>query len=63
MKFCIRDLLLVTVIVAPAVAWWRDRSVLARRNERLHEQLVRLLHGHVWRFRGLFDTVMPVKAA
>ena len=26
MKFCIRDLLLVTVIVALAVGWWVDRS-------------------------------------
>ena len=28
MKFTIRDLLLVTVIVALAVAWWMDRSRL-----------------------------------
>ena len=29
MKFSIRDLLLVTVIVALAVGWWVDRSRLA----------------------------------
>ncbi len=29
MKFSIRDLLLVTVIVALAVGWWLDRSHLA----------------------------------
>ena len=29
MKFSIRDLLLVTVIVAILVAWWQDRSRLA----------------------------------
>ena len=29
MKFSIRDLLLVTVIVAVCVAWWLDRSKLA----------------------------------
>jgi hypothetical protein len=30
MKFSIRDLLLVTVIVAVCVAWWLDRSTLAQ---------------------------------
>jgi hypothetical protein len=29
LKFSIRDLLLVTVIVALAVAWWVDRARLA----------------------------------
>ena len=29
MKFSIRDLLLVTVIVALALGWWLDRSSLA----------------------------------
>jgi hypothetical protein len=38
MKFSIRDLLLVTVIVALAVGWWVDRA-----NYRgLHEENVRL---------------------
>ena len=31
MKFTIRDLFLVTLIVALAVGWWLDRSNLARR--------------------------------
>ena len=31
MKFSIRDLLLVTVIVALAVGWWVDRTRLAQR--------------------------------
>ncbi len=35
MKFSIRDLLLVTVIVAVCVAWWLDRSRLAAENKRL----------------------------
>jgi hypothetical protein len=35
MKFSIRDIMLVTVIVALAVAWWIDRS-------RLREQLQKL---------------------
>ncbi|MGI8982458.1 MAG: hypothetical protein ACR2FY_24765 [Pirellulaceae bacterium] len=30
MKFSIRDLLLVTVIVALAMGWWVDRSSLAK---------------------------------
>ena len=39
MKFSIRDLLLVTVIVALAVAWWVDRSNLAREVTRLGNSL------------------------
>jgi hypothetical protein len=35
MKFSIRDLLLVTVIVALAVGWWVDRAALTARVERL----------------------------
>ncbi len=35
MKFSIRDLLLVTVIVALALGWWVDRTRLARENRRL----------------------------
>ena len=35
MKFTIRDLLLVTVIVAVCVAWWIDRSKLAKEAARL----------------------------
>jgi len=34
MKFSLRDLLLVTVIVALAVAWWVDRAKL---RARIHE--------------------------
>ena len=36
MKFSIRDLLLVTVIVALAVAWWVDRSRLAVELDEMH---------------------------
>jgi hypothetical protein len=35
MKFSIRDLLLVTVIVALALLWWTERSRLQRENRRL----------------------------
>jgi hypothetical protein len=35
MKFSIRDLLLVTVIVAVCVAWWLDRSRLSARVDQL----------------------------
>jgi hypothetical protein len=35
LKFTIRDLLLVTVIVALAVGWWADRSRLAEEVNRL----------------------------
>ena len=34
MKFSVRDLLLVTVIVALAVGWWVDRSRLYRELDR-----------------------------
>lgn len=37
MKFSIRDLLLVTVIVAVCAAWWVDRSELAKQNELLRQ--------------------------
>ena len=35
MKFSIRDLLLVTVIVALLTAWWLDRSRLAKEIRKL----------------------------
>ena len=37
MKFSIRDIMLVTVIVALAVAWWVDRQAQARRIKELEE--------------------------
>ena len=37
-EFTIRDLLLVTVIVALALGWWVDRSKLAFRIELLEAQ-------------------------
>lgn len=38
MKFSIRDIMLVTVIVAILVAWWIDRSRLAGEIKRLTPQ-------------------------
>ena len=38
MKFSIRDLLLVTVIVALAVGWWVDHRRQAAENSRLIKQ-------------------------
>jgi len=43
MKFSIRDLLLVTVIVAVCVAWWVDRSRLANEVNRLTPTELQLL--------------------
>jgi hypothetical protein len=37
MKFSIRDLLLVTVIVAVCVAWWLDRSELTEQKKLLRQ--------------------------
>ena len=42
MKFSIRDLFLVTVIVAVCVAWWLDRSRLATDGARDRESLLKL---------------------
>jgi hypothetical protein len=39
MKFSIRDLLLVTVIVALAVGAWLDRQYLATENARLQKEV------------------------
>jgi len=39
MKFTIRDLFLVTLIVALAVGWWVDRSELATTAKRLQHEL------------------------
>jgi hypothetical protein len=45
MKFSIRDLFLVTLIVALAVGWWVDRSKLAAELERLSmQESVRYFH-------------------
>lgn len=45
MKFSLRDLFLVTVIVALALGWWVDRSHLAEENRHLEmrEQLRTLM--------------------
>jgi len=41
MKFSIRDLLLVTVIVAVCVAWWLDRQRLVREIQFLTRPVLR----------------------
>ena len=43
MKFSIRDLLLVTVIVALAVGWWEDRSRLVKSVEELELEKIRFV--------------------
>jgi len=38
MKFSIRDLIWLTVVVALVVVWWLDRSSLSRANAQLKQQ-------------------------
>lgn len=48
MKFSIRDLFLVTVIVALALGWWLDRSRLAKEIYRMHlVEYNRVVHGPI----------------
>ena len=54
MKFSIRDLLLVTVIVAVCVAWWLDRKRLVARITRDRRKDYDLQY-----FHQLFDTSAP----
>ena len=39
MKFSIRDILWLTILVAVVMAWWLDRRVTTRRLEALHQQV------------------------
>jgi hypothetical protein len=57
MKFSIRELFLVTVIVALALGWWVDRS-------RLAEEIDRLQTTHVWGPKPrLSDFQLPTSSA
>jgi hypothetical protein len=42
MKFSIRDLFLVTMIVAVCLAWWLDRSRLREQGDDLGHKLIKL---------------------
>ncbi len=44
MKFSIRDLMLVTIIVAVLTAWWVDRAHLHQENSKLRELLEGRVH-------------------
>ena len=70
MKFSVRDLVLVTMIVALAVGWWVDRRAVARRDALRseyiknlkdalrtsleHNEMYRMKHGDI---RGLHRRV------
>jgi hypothetical protein len=38
-RFTIRDVILVTIIVAIGAAWWADRTALRLANEQLEQQV------------------------
>jgi hypothetical protein len=61
MKFSIRDLFLVTLIVALAVGWWVDRSKLADEVRRLRSPPVTEIGGPppYWDFRPQADRNPP----
>ena len=60
MKFSIRDLLLVTVIVALAVGWWVDRS---RLKTELQKGAIERLRAHLERdvVRGPRTMTIPIE--
>lgn len=45
MRFTIRDLLLITLVVAVCLGWWIDRSRLAARDAEWEESFRILLQG------------------
>ena len=57
MKFSIRDLLLVTVIVALAVGWWVDRSRLAAECNQLNEKWLDLNDPDAIYYRVEFESL------
>jgi hypothetical protein len=60
MKFSIRDLFLVTVIVALMLGWWADRIRLATSVEELKLEKVRfVLRSHSELSRGLIVAPNP----
>ena len=69
MKFTIRDLFLVTVIVAVCLAWWLDRrrlsQVIERQNAKMKEDAERMTaeaQALEARVKALLDP-LPVSAA
>ena len=60
MKFSIRDILLVTLIVALAMGWWVDRSRLEKDNSQLRDHVAkRRLNALESEIRGPARVVIP----
>ena len=47
-RFSIRELMLVTVIVAPAAGWWVDRRMIVRETERRKQREVFAGWSRMW---------------
>jgi hypothetical protein len=68
-SFSIRDLLLVTVIVALALGWWLDRSRLAAESELRYERIYEMTlekHGRYPRLDEMsppWTAIMPTSQA
>lgn len=58
MRFSIRDLLWLTVVVALGVGWWLDRSALERERER-HEEKAAFAAGMVESLMQRLDGYVP----